>query len=61
MVKLFVENGAKLDVVAGQYKMTPLRIAIEKKDIESLNILVEKGAKVSDKEREIIKKIRSEK
>ncbi len=59
MLKMMVENGADLEVEASKYKVTPMQIAIEKKDIESLNILVEKGAKVSDKNREIIKKIKA--
>lgn len=59
MVKLMIENGADLEVEASKYKVTPLQIAIEKKDIESLDILIKKGAKVYDKDREIIKKIRA--
>ena len=59
MLKMLIENGADLEVEASKYKVTPLQIAIEKKDTESLDILVEKGAKISDKNREIIKKIKA--
>ncbi len=57
LVKLIIENKADLEIAASKYKVTPLQIAIKKKDITSLNILLENGVKVNDIDREIIKKI----
>ncbi|MCP3870780.1 MAG: ankyrin repeat domain-containing protein, partial [Gammaproteobacteria bacterium] len=47
MLKLLVANNANLEVEGGKSKMTPLLLAIELDDIESLNILLNKGVKVN--------------
>ena len=49
MLRLLVANDADLEVESRENKMTPLLLAIETNDIESLSILLDRGAKVNGK------------
>ena len=52
MLKLLVANNANLEVEGSENKMTPLLLAIELDDIESLNILFKEGVKVNTSNRD---------
>jgi len=49
IVNLLVTNNADLEVLSYKNKMTPLLLAVENKDLESMKILIDNGVKVNGK------------